>query len=99
MNKLFRVIVLLIGVFLFAAQVFFAQQPSSSPTVQLEAQPLEQSKPTEREMKADETHAYKITLEKGQFLNAAVNQRGIDVLVRVFAPDGSKIAEIDSPNG
>src|SRR4029077_10170146 len=29
----------------------------------------------------------------------AVNQRGIDVVVRVFAPDGSRIAEIDSPNG
>jgi erythromycin esterase len=28
-----------------------------------------------------------------------VDQRGIDVVVRVFGPDGGKIAEIDSPNG
>lgn len=32
-------------------------------------------------------------------MRAAVDQRGIDVVVRVFAPDGGKLAEIDSPNG
>jgi erythromycin esterase len=48
---------------------------------------------------AKETHAYTIALEAGQFLDAAVNQRGVDVVVRVFAPDGNLVAEIDSPNG
>ena len=60
---------------------------------------LENGKPLERELKAGENHSYTIGLETGQFLDAAVNQRGIDVIVRVFAPDNSKIAEIDSPNG
>ncbi|HEY0427185.1 MAG TPA: erythromycin esterase family protein, partial [Pyrinomonadaceae bacterium] len=60
---------------------------------------LQNGLPIERELKAEETHAYTIALEKGQFLGAAVNQRGIDVVVRIFAPDASKIAEIDSPNG
>lgn len=98
MHKQFCAVILLSGNFLFAAQVPVAQQPSP-PTAQVEPQQLEHRKPIERELKAGETHAYKIALEAGQFLDAAVNQRGIDVVVRVFAPDGSKIAEIDSPNG
>lgn len=50
-------------------------------------------------MGAKETHAYTIALEARQFLDAAVNQRGVDVVVRVFAPDATLVAEIDSPNG
>lgn len=98
MHKLFRAIILLSGILIFTAQAPLAQQ-SSSPTVRVEAQQLEQHKPIERVLKAKETHAYALPLEAGQFLDAAVNQRGIDVIVRVFAPDGSRIAEIDSPNG
>ncbi len=59
---------------------------------------LEKDKAIERELKAGETHDYQIELKAGEFLNAAVNQRGIDVVVRVFAPDNAKIAEVDSPN-
>jgi erythromycin esterase len=95
MHKLFRIIILLGGIFAFAAQAPLAQQSSSTPAVKVEAQLLEQSKPVERELKSGETHAYKVMLETGQFLNAVVNQRGIDIVVRVFAPDGSRIAEID----
>jgi hypothetical protein len=67
--------------------------------VKTEAQVLEPGKPVERELKTGETHVYQIVLSVGQFLDAAVNQRGVDVVVRIFAPDGSKLAEIDSPNG
>ncbi len=91
MHKLSCVIVLLAGIFLLAVQPFFGQEQ--------DARLLEMNKPVERELKAGETHSYKIALEQGQFLGAAVNQRGIDVVVRVFAPDSTKIAEIDSPNG
>jgi len=44
-------------------------------------------------------HTYTIALEAGQVLLAVVDQRGIDVVVSVFDPGGTKIAEIDSPNG
>jgi erythromycin esterase len=98
MHKLPPLIIFLAGISIFAAQSPLAQ-PSASPTVQVQAQPLDQGKPIERELKGSETHAYKIKLEAGDFLNAAVNQRGVDVVVRVFAPDGNKIADIDSPNG
>ena len=74
-------------------------QSSSVTNVKTEAQVLEPGKPVERELKNGETHVYQIVLSVGQFLDAAVNQRGVDVVVRIFAPDDSKLAEIDSPNG
>jgi erythromycin esterase len=95
MRKAFSGAILLAGVF---AVVALAQQPPS-PTTAVVAQQLEQGKPIERELKSKETHAYKVTLAAGQFLSAAVNQRGIDVVVRIFAPDEKLLAEIDSPNG
>ena len=60
---------------------------------------LELGKPIEREMTASDTHFYQIALITGQFLLAVIDQRGIDVVVTVFDPDGKKISEIDSPNG
>lgn len=98
MRDLSRVVILLSAVLIFPAGANVAQQ-SRQPTAQVEAQQLEQHKPIERALQAKETHAYTIALETGQFLDAAVNQRGVDVIVRVFAPDATLLAEIDSPNG
>jgi erythromycin esterase len=83
---------------IFAATAGLAQQPPSS-TISVVAQLLELSKPIERQLSSGETHAYQIALKAGQYLDAAVNQRGVDVVVRVFDPEGQKIADIDSPNG
>jgi erythromycin esterase len=71
-----------------------AQPAADNPAVKLEA-----GKPVARDIKAGETHTYALFLETGQFLDAAVNQQGIDVVVRVVAPDDGKLMEIDSPNG
>jgi erythromycin esterase len=61
---------------------------------------VEKGKPIEAELKGGDTqHTYSIPLEVGEYLDATVDQRGIDVIVRVFAPDGTRIAEVDSPNG
>jgi erythromycin esterase len=57
------------------------------------------SAPIERELTASEVHAYQITLNASQVLHAVVDQRGIDVVVTVFGPDGQQLVEIDSPNG
>ncbi len=53
----------------------------------------------ERELSGGQSHSYKITLEEGEYLNAVVEQRGIDVVVTLFGPDGKQILEVDSPNG
>ena len=81
------------------AQPAPAQQSAPSTPIRREVQLLEQGKPIARDLKTGQTHAYKIKLTKGQFLGATVNQQGIDVLVQIFGPDGTKITEIDSPNG
>lgn len=91
MNRLFFLLLLLIS------RLTLAQQPST--TQQATTQLLEPGKSLARNLKAGQTHAYTITLGKGQFLGATVNQQGIDVLVRIFGPDGGKVAEVDSPNG
>jgi len=66
---------------------------------QAQAQRIEPGKPMERELKGGEVHQYQVEMEAGQFLNAIVDQRGIDVMVLVFAPKGQKVFEVDSPNG
>ncbi|GAB4034602.1 erythromycin esterase family protein [Spirosoma jeollabukense] len=90
MIKSVLLVVLTAGSLMAVAQ----QVPTST-----EAPLLELNKPIGRDLKAGQTHTYTIKLSKGQFLGATVNQQGIDVLVRVFEPDGTKVAEIDSPNG
>ncbi|MGH9941319.1 MAG: CHAT domain-containing protein [Pyrinomonadaceae bacterium] len=60
---------------------------------------LEPGKPIERELAGDAAHSYRITLAANQFLHVVVEQKGIDVVVALFAPDGKKVAEVDSPNG
>ena len=60
---------------------------------------LELGKPIERELAGDAAHSYRIVLATNQFLHLVVEQKGIDVVVALFAPDGKKIAEVDSPNG
>lgn len=60
---------------------------------------LEQGKAVERELAGGKAHTYRIRLEAGQFLRAVVEQRGIDVVVKLFAPDGKQLLEVDSPNG
>ncbi len=60
-----------------------------------DARPLELGKPIERELAGGQSHAYQITLAEGQYLNVIVEQRGIDVVVDLFGPDGKQIMEFD----
>jgi CHAT domain-containing protein/Tfp pilus assembly protein PilF len=46
----------------------------------------------------DETQSYAVTLAAGQYARVVVDQRGVDVVVVVYRPDGSKLFQIDSPN-
>lgn len=83
-------------VFLLAALCYpaFAQTQSAEAPERLEL-----GKPLLRELAGGQTHAYPLTLAAGQYLNVIVDQRGIDVVVRLFAPDGKKLTEVDSPGG
>src|SRR5262249_45182267 len=56
---------------------------------------LEPGKPVERELSGGQSHSYKITMVSGQYSRVVVEQRGIDVVVALFTPDGKKIGEAD----
>src|SRR5689334_7129938 len=61
--------------------------------------PLEVGKPSEREIRVGETHAYEIFVAPDRVVSGVVDQRGIDLMVRLIDPSGATIATIDSPNG
>src|SRR5215468_3123388 len=72
-----------------------ASTRGAAPSAQ-ESDSLEPGKPVERELSGGQSHSYKITMISGQYLQVVVDQRGIDVAVALFAPDGKKISEVDS---
>lgn len=65
----------------------------------IDIQWLEEGKPIEREMVGGQTHSYQLTVAVGQYARVLIEQKGIDVVVRLFAPDGKLITEVDNPNG
>jgi hypothetical protein len=73
--------------------------PFSSAPPELDVRGLAPGLPVERELAGSQQHIYSITLDSGQYLDAVVEQRGIDVMVTLFGPEGKKLLEVDSPNG
>src|SRR5262245_55851318 len=61
--------------------------------------PLVLNQPIECEIAAGATHSYTLTLDSGQYAHLVVDQRGVDVVVSIYAPDGTTTARVDSPNG
>lgn len=72
---------------------------SDPPRSPQQATALAPSTPVERELAGGQSHTFQLTLAANQYLQVVVAQRGIDVLVTLFAPDGKKLSEVDSPNG
>ena len=64
-----------------------------------ETNSLELGKPIEREIAAGETHSFKLNLTAEQYAHVVVDQRGVDVVVSIFAPNGTRLAQVDMPNG
>jgi CHAT domain-containing protein/Tfp pilus assembly protein PilF len=54
--------------------------------------------PIERELAGGQVHTYQVALTAGQYLRVVVDQRGIDVVVILFGPDGQQIIEVDGPS-
>jgi CHAT domain-containing protein/Tfp pilus assembly protein PilF len=71
-----------------------ASERGATPGAQ-ESISLEPGKPVERELSGGQSHTYKIALVSSQYLRIEVEQRGIDVAVALFTPDGNKIGEVD----
>jgi hypothetical protein len=87
MRKL-RVLFLL----LLATCVFPTANAQSRTTLQV-------GTPVERTLGPGQSQEFTITLEENNFVQLVVEQRGIDVVVRVMSPDAKVLGEFDSPNG
>jgi hypothetical protein len=53
----------------------------------------------ERTLARGQSQSFNVSLEQDQYLQLVVDQRGIDVVVRVVSPAGKALGEFDSPNG
>ncbi|MBA2525376.1 MAG: CHAT domain-containing protein [Pyrinomonadaceae bacterium] len=73
--------------------------PSSSRIIQQDSTLIELGTNIARELKGGEAHTFRLNLISGQFVRVVVNQKGIDVAVTLFGPDGKQIAYVDNPNG
>jgi hypothetical protein len=60
---------------------------------------LQSGLPISRTIGRSQSQRFALALERNQFAQVVVDQRGIDVIVRVFSPDGKPLGEFDSPNG
>lgn len=60
---------------------------------------LEPGVAVKKTLSATQTHSYTVTVAKHQFVQLTVEQLQIDVVVRVFLPDGALLREFDSPTG
>jgi len=66
---------------------------------ELDLRALAQERPLERDLKQTESHSYRITMASGEHLYVLVNQRGIDVLLKLFGPDDKLLTAVnDQPN-
>ena len=68
------------------------QEPALAPA-------LEPERPVARDLKAGESHTYKVALNADQLMIAVVEQRGVDVTMTLVAPDGVKQAEVNDARG
>src|SRR5262245_26182375 len=59
---------------------------------------LTKGAPVEREIQGGQSHPYQIDLAAGQYLKVRIEQRGIDVVLRVSGPDGKPVGQYDDEN-
>lgn len=77
----------------------FAVGTGLNAQVNPDAAALEPGKPVERELAGTAAHSYRLDLTAGQYFSLVVMQKGVDVALELFGPDGKKLTEVDSPNG
>lgn len=53
----------------------------------------------EHSLRGGQIHSYLALLEADHFVRVVIEQAGIDVVARLYHPDGRLLLEVDSPNG
>jgi len=60
---------------------------------------LQRGTPVERTLGPGQVHEFTVDLEENTYIQFVVEQRGIDLYVKVLSPAGKKLGEYDTPNG
>ena len=84
----------LISIFALMVLATFGQTPKTG-----EVQDLPLNQPLERQIKGGETHSFQFNVKAGFYARAEVEQKKVDVVVSLFAPDGKLIVEMDGKDG
>ncbi|MCG3161479.1 MAG: Photosystem I assembly protein Ycf3 [Acidobacteria bacterium] len=98
---------LLLCVFSFATNIAAGsktgggvQEPKpNAKTKTKDAPKLKPGSPVERETSGGQTHVYRLKLRAGQFARVTVEQRGVDVSMKLTGPNGEQLAEVNDKKG
>lgn len=60
---------------------------------------LQLGTPIERTLEPGQVHEFAVNAEENSFVQLVVEQRGIDVVIKVSSPAGKSVGEYDTPNG
>lgn len=80
----------MLAILVFLTTVSLAQPASTK---------LEIGKPAEFTLKGGETHTFALPISAGQFVEMAIDQRGINVVAVLIAPDGAVASQVDLQSG
>jgi hypothetical protein len=81
--------------------LFFVPILFLSPTrcaAQAQSTALQTGSSIEKDLRVGQTHSYTINLEREQFLQLAINPADLDIVVRVFLPNGNLLREVSDLN-
>src|SRR5262245_24975251 len=71
----------------------------SSPAQTAACETIDFGTAIDRDLSRGEKSCFSFTLSAGQFVQALVQQRGIDVVVSIFGQDGERLTSVDRLNG
>lgn len=60
---------------------------------------LQPGVPVERKLSIGEVHEFLVNVEENNRVQLVVEQKGVDVVVKIASPDGKILSEHDTPNG
>jgi len=81
------------------ASALAGSRPSRSTQTSAAAPVLDAGSRVVRSLHGGERQTFPLVLARDEFVNVVVDQQGIDVIVRVAAPDGLAMITVDGPNG
>ncbi|HEY6044982.1 MAG TPA: hypothetical protein VIU65_00180, partial [Pyrinomonadaceae bacterium] len=79
----------------FVPILFLPPIPSAA---QAQSTALQTGASIEKDLRAGQTHSYTISLEREQFLQLTIEPADVDIVVRVFLPDGKLLRELNDLN-